>query len=338
MKVSENISLVGLNSFGVEARAARLVEWEAAGELPGIAFDGLWMALGGGNNMLFAGDFDGTLVKSAARAIEVAGEDAESLRVRAEAGVDWSDFTKWCIGRGLWGAENLSGIPGTVGAAPIQNIGAYGVEVKDIITSVECFTVETGAFLTLAAEHCAFGYRDSVFKRTLRGRVIVTAVNFALSKVPRPNLRYAALAEKLAATGGATEPTPEAISRAVIEIRDSKLPDPRRTGNAGSFFKNPVVDTALAHAIAAAHPGMPLYPAGTGEPGKTKLSAGWLIEQAGWKGRTEGHVGIHPRQALIVVNTGGATGREIVDFARRVQADVKARFGVELETEVNIIC
>ncbi|MDR2882430.1 MAG: UDP-N-acetylenolpyruvoylglucosamine reductase, partial [Alistipes sp.] len=169
------------------------------------------------------------------------------------------------------------------------------------------------------------------FKRALRGRVIVTAVDFELSKVPRPNLKYAALAEKM--SGVADLP---AIAQAIMEIRNSKLPDPRTTGNAGSFFKNPVVDTPLAHAIAARHPGMPLYPAD--EPGRSKLSAGWLIEQSGWRGRSEGRVGIHPGQALIVISLGGATGREIVDFASRVQADVRAKFGVDLTPEVNIVC
>ncbi len=375
MKVSEDISLLSLNSFGVDARAARLVEWSSADELPAVPFDGRWLALGGGNNMLFINDFNGALVKSAARSIDITGETPETLHVRAEAGVDWDEFVLWCTSRGLWGTENLSGIPGTVGAAPIQNIGAYGAEVKDIITSVECFAVETRTALTLASEHCGFGYRDSVFKGPLRGRVIVSAVNFALSKLPRPNLRYAALAEKVTDCGGIggkvggkaggkvgakvdgptepTEPTIETIRRAVIEIRNSKLPDPRTTGNAGSFFKNPVVPTALAHRIAALHPGMPLYPAGhagstgatdrsapapAGAPDTTKLSAGWLIEQAGWRGRTEGRVGIHPHQALIIINLGGATGTEIVDFARRIQADVKQKFGVDLTPEVNIIC
>ncbi|MDR2890214.1 MAG: UDP-N-acetylmuramate dehydrogenase [Alistipes sp.] len=333
MNIHDNISLRGLNSFGVEARAARLVEWESEDELATVCFDGRWMALGGGNNILFTKDFDGTLVKSAARGIEITGQDAGSVSVRARAGVDWNDFVTWCGERGLWGAENLAGIPGTVGAAPIQNIGAYGAEAKDIIASVECFVVGGGTRLTLAAEHCAFGYRDSVFKRELRGKVIVMAVNFVLSKEPRPNLHYAALAEKTAEFG---EPTPESISRAVISIRDSKLPDPSKTGNAGSFFKNPVVDVAIAHELAAIYPAMPVYPAV--ERGKSKLAAGWLIEQAGWKGRVEGHVGIHPKQALIVVNTGGATGAEIVEFARKVQSAVREKFGVELETEVNIVC
>jgi UDP-N-acetylmuramate dehydrogenase len=330
MKVSENISLLGLNSFGVDVSAARLIEWERADELPGISFEGRWMALGGGANVLFTADFDGTLVKSAARGIAITDQTSETLSVRAQAGVPWDDFVDWCIAHRVWGVENLSGIPGTVGAAPIQNIGAYGAEVKDVVRSVECFDVATGKLVTLAAGHCGFGYRDSVFKGPLKGRVIVTAVDFELSKEPRPNLHYAALAEKVA------EPTLENISRAVIEIRNSKLPDPKVTGNAGSFFKNPVVDSALALDVASRHPGMPLYPAP--QSGKSKLSAGWLIEQAGWKGRSEGRVGIHPRQALILVNLGGATGREIVDFARGIQNDIHKKFGVELTPEVNIIC
>lgn len=335
IKVTENKEIALLNSFGVKARAARFVEWESADDLAELFAGGMggpWMVLGGGNNMLFTQDYHGTLLHPAGQGIETTDETEESVSVRADAGVDWDDFVGWCIGRGLWGAENLAGIPGTVGACPIQNIGAYGAEAKDIISSVECFCTDNSTMLTLAADHCAFGYRDSVFKRSLRGRVIITAVNFELWKKPRPNLRYHALEEEVAALGG---PTLENISRAVTNIRNSKLPDPKVTGNAGSFFKNPVVDEAVAHRIAEKYPEMPLYPAGAA--GKTKLAAGWLIEQTGWKGRSEGRVGIHPKQALIVINLGGATGAEIVAFSRRVQADVKAKFGIELETEVNII-
>jgi UDP-N-acetylmuramate dehydrogenase len=212
---------------------------------------------------------------------------------------------------------------------------------------VECFDTTTGKTVTLAAEHCGFGYRDSVFKGALRGRVIITAVSFELSLEPRPNLRYAALAERVArAVAGSPPPegwqpkadgmvTLEALSRAVTEIRNSKLPDPRKTPNAGSFFKNPVVDTSLARELATRPPGMPLYPAPDG--GHPKLSAGWLIEQAGWRGRSEGRVGIHPDQALIVVNLGGATGSEIIAFAQKIQNDVKQKFGVSLTPEVNRI-
>jgi UDP-N-acetylmuramate dehydrogenase len=324
-----------MNSFGVEARAARLVEWEEPTELSEIAEAGLlaprWMPLGGGNNILFTQDYDGTLLHSVARKIEITAEDAETVSVKATSGVDWADFTVWCAIRGLWGVENLTGIPGTVGACAVQNIGAYGSEAKDIITSVECWSVDTGNFVTLAVEHLGFGYRDSVFKRELKGRVVIVAVNFVLSKVPAPNLTYSVLAEKMAGA----EPTIEAITTAVREIRDSKLPDPRVTGNAGSFFKNPIVDEATAHRLSAEYPKMPLYP--SGEQGMVKLAAGWIIDSAGWKGKSVGRVGIHPRQALIVVNLGGATGREIVDFAHQVQDDVKTKFGITLETEVNIV-
>lgn len=335
IRIFEDKDITPLNSFGVEARAARLVEWDEPEELAEIFADGRtdpgWMVLGGGNNILFTRDYPGTLIHPVSRRIEETAEDGETVRARAMAGVDWDDFTGWCAERGLWGAENLTGIPGTVGACPIQNIGAYGAEARDIIESVECWSADTGNFVTLAAAHCGFGYRDSVFKRELRGRAIITAVNFVLSKEPRPNLTYAVLAEKMAGQ----EPTIDAVRRAVTEIRDSKLPDPRVTGNAGSFFKNPIVDEADALRIAVEHPGMPIYPCA--EEGRVKLAAGWIIDVAGWKGRSVGRVGIHPRQALIVVNLGGATGQEIVDFARLVQADVKAKFGVELDTEVNIV-
>jgi UDP-N-acetylmuramate dehydrogenase len=330
------------------------VEWTNAEELRTLFADGStghhcrersdeairikekWLALGGGNNILFTADYEGTLIKSANREIVVINESSETLNVRAGAGVDWDDFVDWCIARGAWGVENLSGIPGTVGAAPIQNIGAYGAEVKDVIRSVECFDTTTGKLVKIAAGHCGFGYRDSVFKSELRGRVIVTAVDFELSNEPRPNLHYAALAEKVSGRTTGGQITLETISRAVKEIRNSKLPDPRKTGNAGSFFKNPVVTTTHAKKLAEEHSGMPVYPAP--QPGMSKLSAGWLIEQSGWKGRTEGQVGIHSGQALIVVNLGGATGKEIMAFAKKVQDDVNKKFGVQLIPEVNIIC
>jgi UDP-N-acetylmuramate dehydrogenase len=335
IRIWDDRDITEMNSFGVEARAARLVEWEEPAELAEIAEAGLlaprWMPLGAGNNILFTRDYDGTLLHSVARKIEITAEDAETVGVRATAGVDWADFTDWCAERRLWGVENLTGIPGTVGACAVQNIGAYGTEAKSVIASVECWSVETGNFVTLAAEHLGFGYRDSVFKRELKGRVVIVAVNFWLSKVPQPNLTYAVLAEKMAGV----KPTIGAIAAAVKEIRDSKLPDPQVTGNAGSFFKNPIVDEATAARIAEKHPSMPLYP--SGEQGLVKLAAGWVIDSAGWRGRSIGRVGIHPQQALIVVNLGGATGAEIVDFARLVQSDVRAKFGIALETEVNIV-
>jgi len=341
MKVTENIELRELNSFGVAARAARLVEWTEARELAEVDFGGRWMALGGGYNVLFENDFDGTIVKSAASKITVEGETDDLLSVRADAGVVWDDLVRLCVERSVWGVENLSAIPGSVGAAPIQNIGAYGAEAADVIVAVEYFDVAAREIRTMRARECRFGYRESVFKRELAGRAVVTSVLFELSKIPRPNLSYAGLAERLAANGAAAKgaPTLAAIRRAVMEIRAEKLPDPSVTGNAGSFFKNPVVAEPTADALAARYPDMPRWSvdgAETTAP-QVKLSAGWLIEKAGWKGRIQGRVGIHPRQALIVVNTGGATGGEIVDFARRLAADVRAKFGVELTPEVQIV-
>jgi UDP-N-acetylmuramate dehydrogenase len=335
IRVWEDRDITSMNSFGVEARAARLVEWEEPSELVEIAEAGLlaqqWMPLGGGNNILFTHDYAGTLLHSLSRKIEIIAEEVETVRVRATAGVDWDELTGWCAEQGLWGAENLTGIPGTVGASAVQNIGAYGAEAKDIITSVECWSVQNGNFITLATEHLDFGYRDSVFKRELKGRVIITAVNFEFSRKARPNLTYAVLVEKMAEQ----EPSIVNIRRAVREIRDSKLPDPRMAGNAGSFFKNPIVDEATAQRLAAEYPQMPIY--ASGKEGWVKLAAGWIIDAAGWRGRSIGRVGIHPRQALIVVNLDGAKGREIIDFARQVQEDVREKFGVELETEVNIV-
>jgi UDP-N-acetylmuramate dehydrogenase len=335
IRIWQNRDITALNSFGVTARASQLVEWEEPAEIAEIAATGLlspqWMPLGGGNNILFTQDYNGTLLHSVARRIETFAEDDKTVSVKAMAGVDWGDFTAWCGECGLWGVENLTAIPGTVGACAVQNIGAYGAEAKDVIVSVECWSVDTGNFVTLAASHCGFGYRDSVFKRELKGRVVITAVNFVLSKEPSPNLTYTVLRDKMAGV----EPTINAIARAVREIRDSKLPDPRTMGNAGSFFKNPIVKLPVAELIAVEHPTMPIYPSDV--EGYAKLAAGWLIDAAGWKGRSVGRVGIHRFQALIVVNLGGATGREIADFARLVQDDVKTKFGVELETEVNIV-
>lgn len=259
-------------------------------------------------------------------------EQPDCVTVEADAGVEWDDLVEWAVQHELWGLENLSLIPGKVGAAPVQNIGAYGCEAKDAIRSVEMFCTETFNTLVLNREHCAFGYRDSVFKRSLRGRVIITSVRFALSRTPRPRLEYGDLAAAVEARGGITLRN---IREAVCAIRRAKLPDPAVTGNAGSFFKNPVVGREEAERLSALYPDMPHYPAA--DPSQVKLAAGWLIDRAGLKGHSEGRVGIHPRQALVIINLGGATGTEIVAFARKVQEQVKKRFGVEIEPEVNIL-
>ncbi|MDR0511113.1 MAG: UDP-N-acetylmuramate dehydrogenase [Rikenellaceae bacterium] len=337
MRDYRDISLLGRNSFGLACRAARLVEFESAEELHGLWRDGFfaeqggWTALGGGNNMLFVNDFDGALLHPAGKRITVLSETSASLRVRVEAGVEWDDFVAWTVGRGLWGAENLSLIPGSAGAAPVQNIGAYGAEVKDIILSVELFLVENGQTLALAREQCGFGYRDSVFKRALRGRAVITAVNFELGREPQPNVRYGDMEQEVKRLGGATL---QNVREAVVAIRRRKLPDPAELGNAGSFFKNPVASAQTAERLRAEYPDMPEYPAAEG----VKLAAAWLIERAGWKGFRRGAVGVHVGQPLVLVNYGGATGREIVQLAEDIRSDVEARFGVRLETEVNIIC
>jgi len=329
-----HIDLSGRNSFHVAQSAARLVEFENAEDLRQLFADGGpagWYVLGGGNNILFTRDFEGTLLTPVGRAIELLGEAEGRVHLRAEAGVEWDDLVAWAVERGLWGLENLSLIPGTAGAAPVQNIGAYGAEAKDTIEAVEMFCTQTGNTLILDAAHCGFGYRDSVFKRELRGRVVITAVRFSLGRTPQPRLGYGDLERETEARGGATLHN---IREAVCAIRRSKLPDPAVTGNAGSFFKNPVVDAPTAGRLLVRWPEMPHYPA---PAGGVKLAAGWLIDRAGMKGLTEGRVGVHERQALVLVNRGGATGAEVIAFARRVQQAVLDRFGVAIETEVNIL-
>lgn len=323
------------NSFGVDARAERIVEFDGAADLRGYlaAHPNLRKeriaVLGGGNNILFTGDFRGTLLHPVGDGFSVGTASGDTVRVRAEAGLDWERFVERCAALGLWGAENLTAIPGTVGAAPVQNIGAYGAEVGAIVESVETLDLHTLKEASIAGEHCGFGYRDSIFKRALKDRAVITAVNFRLSRVPRPNLGYAALAQEMEAVG---PPTPESIRAAVRRIRAAKLPDPAVTGNAGSFFKNPVIAAEHAERIRRQYADMPSYPAGDG----VKIPAGWLIEKAGWKGKSLGRAGVYHRQALILVNLGGATGSEVTALARRITDDVEALFGIRIGTEVNI--
>mgnify|MGYP003027842331 CR=1 FL=1 len=328
------IDLSGRNSFGVGQQAARLAEFETEEDLRTIFSGGVperWAVLSGGNNILFTRDYDGLLLTPVARQITPLGEEGDTVRVRADAGVEWDDLVEWAVGRGLWGIENLSLIPGKAGAAPVQNIGAYGAEAKDAIESVEMFCTDTCNTLILSREHCAFGYRESVFKHALRGRVVITAVTFRLSRRPRPDLGYGDLLRETEARGGATLRN---IREAVCAIRRSKLPDTAVLGNAGSFFKNPVVEAAVAERLRTDYPALPLYPAAKG---RMKLAAGWLIEQAGMKGHREGCVGVHDRQALVLVNYGGATGSEVLALAHKVQEAVRAKFGVEIAAEVNVL-
>lgn len=328
------ISLRTRNSFGVDQQAARLVEFETPEDLRTLFAAGIpekWTVLAGGNNILFTRNYDGVLLTPVARGITLLSDDGDEVRVRADAGVEWDDLVEWAVGRGLWGIENLSLIPGKAGAAPVQNIGAYGCEAKDAIRRVEMYCVETGAMLTLDAAHCGFGYRESVFKHDLKGRAIITAVEIALTHTPRPRLGYGDVEREVEARGGATLRN---IREAICAIRRAKLPDPAVLGNAGSFFKNPVVGAAAAERLLAEYPDMPHYPA---PEGRVKLAAGWLIDRAGMKGRRKGAVGVHERQALVLVNHGGATGGEVIAFAHEVQERVREKFGIEIDTEVNIL-
>ena len=335
MRVFEHVDLSGRNSFHVSQRAARLIEFDKADELPAL-FEQYrperWMVLSGGNNILFTCDYDGTLITPCGCEISIVAENDSEVEVEVEAGLEWDDLVQWCVEHNLWGIENLSLIPGKVGAAPVQNIGAYGVEAKSAIRAVTMYVPESGKILTLAAEHCDFGYRESVFKHSLRGKVIITSVTFRFGKKPNPVLGYGDVIREVEARGGATLRN---IREAICDIRRSKLPDTEVLGNAGSFFKNPIVDVEIAERLRADYPEMPLYP--VAEPGKVKLATGWLIDKAGLKGYREGCVGVHERQALVLVNHGGATGGEVIAFARMVQKRVQERFGIEIDTEVNIL-
>lgn len=336
IRVFENTDISTRNSFHVHQRAAKIVEFDYNEELPEVFATHVgekWMALGGGNNILFTKDIDSTLVVPCNKDIEIVGKEDGRVTVRVGAGLEWDEFVEWCVKRELWGVENLSLIPGKVGAAPVQNIGAYGAEVKDCITRVEMFFPEQGNFITLAAEHCGFGYRESVFKHSLKGRVIITSVEFCLSETPHPKLGYGDVIQQVEELGGATLSN---IRKAICSIRRNKLPDTTVTGNAGSFFKNPVVNSSIAESLLEQYPDMPHYPAGV--EGKTKLAAGWLIDKCSLKGYSKGNVGVHHKQALVLINTTGeATGCEVIEFAKMVQKSVFDKFGIEIDTEVNII-
>lgn len=340
-RVTEGARLDARNTFGVAARAPMLVEVSDAAVLPALFADnamlrdGPVLVLGGGSNLLFAGDPEGTVLALTTGDIRLLGEDAEGrVIVRAGAGGEWHALVLWTLAHGLSGLENLALIPGTVGASPIQNIGAYGVEVREHIHAVEVFERASGRSARLAADACAFAYRDSRFKHEPE-RFIVTAVEFALSRTPRPRLAYAGIGEELAAMGVDGAPRPSQVAEAVCRIRRRKLPDPAVVGNAGSFFKNPLVPAAQADALQAEHPALPVF--GTPDPALRKLSAAWLIDQCGWKGRREGDAGIADSHALVLVNHGGASGAQLLDLAHRVAASVQARFGVALEPEPRLV-
>ena len=324
-----------LNSFHVEERADRIIEFDSKQDLDQIFAEGAtpenWYTLGGGNNILFTQRFAGTLLKPVGKGIKIKAQIDDSVIVEAEAGVEWDDLVAWSVERDLWGMENLSLIPGTVGAAPVQNIGAYGAEAKDVIERVHYFDVEDRKHHTLGCAECRFAYRESIFKHELKGRAIITSVEFRLSKSSQPSLGYGDLAKEVELRGGATLKN---IREAVCAIRQSKLPDTAVLGNAGSFFKNPIVNKEVSERLKAEYDSMPIYPV---SEHKCKLAAGWLIDQAGLKGYRKGNVGVHERQALVLVNFGGATGAEVIALSEEVRERVFAKFGINIDPEVNIL-
>jgi len=337
-RIVENARLDARNTFGVAARAPMLVEVADAAVLPelfGYAMlrDGPVLVLGGGSNLLFAGDPDGAVLALGAQKIDILQDDDERVIVRADAGVEWHALVLWTLGHGLAGLENLALIPGTVGAAPIQNIGAYGVEVRECIHVVEAFERASGQVRRLDAQACAFAYRDSLFKRDPE-RFVVTSVEFALTRTPASRLDYAGLGDELAQMGMAA-PTASQVAEAVCRIRRRKLPDPAQLGNAGSFFKNPIVPVAQADALKAEHPALPMF--GGNDDDTRKLSAAWLIDSCGWKGHRDGDAGVATSHALVLVNHGHATGAQLLALARRIAGSVRERFGVALEPEPRII-
>ncbi len=327
-----------LNTFGISANAKTYLQVRSVADLQAVREDSALMALprlvlGGGSNLLLTRDFDGLVLHMTGTGIEIDGEDEQYRYVTAQAGENWHAFVQWTLANGCPGLENLSLIPGTVGASPIQNIGAYGSELADFVESVTAFDFSTGEIFTLESAACRFAYRDSVFKHELRDRAVICSVRFRLPKHWQPNLRYAELAAEIA-TQGITQPTPQQVSDSVITIRRRKLPDPAQIGNAGSFFKNPVVSAAKREELLAQHPALVSYPQADGS---YKLAAGWLIDQCGWKGRSLGAAGVHDRQALVLVNRGGTTGIEILVLAEQIRSDVFTRFGVEISPEPVIV-
>jgi len=333
LEIQADIPLTSLNTFGLPAVARQYVHVRSAPQVQALVRRGALadghVVLGGGSNTILVGDVAPVLLHVGLRGRRLIAEDADGWCVEAAAGEGWHDFVRWTLAQGWPGLENLSLIPGTVGAAPIQNIGAYGIEMAARFESLDAVDLGTGAIRRFDAAECAFGYRDSCFKGAEQGRWMIVAVRFRLPRAWSPVLDYADVADELHALGH-REATPTAVSDAIIRVRQRKLPDPARIGNAGSFFKNPVVDGARLAALQAAHPNAPAYPLAGGG---AKLAAGWLIDQCGWKGRAIGPVGVYERQALVLVNRGGATGADVRHAAEMIRRSVRERFGIELEPE-----
>lgn len=334
MKRYDSISLKPYNTFGIDVKARHFFSCHTKEEIIKILADFKHekvLIMGGGSNLLFLSDYNGIVLAPSITGIELVEEDEQQAKIRAGAGVVWDDLVAWCVAHGLAGLENLSLIPGHVGASPVQNIGAYGVEAGDSIVAVDGLFIESGEDFHLSKEDCHFGYRQSIFKNEYKNRCIITTVEFLLNKSAQVTLSYGHVRSEVEKMG---EINLENIRKAIIAIRTSKLPDPALTGNAGSFFKNPEVCQSVADMLKQQYDDLVIYQLPNG---KVKLPAGWLIEKAGWKGFRRGAVGVHDKQALVLVNYGGATGMQVLELAHQVQASVLSKFNVELEMEVNVI-
>ncbi len=336
--IKEDFSLHSFNTFHINSIARYFTEVNSVETLREFISSAKLnetplLILGGGSNLLFTGNFNGIVVHLINKGIEIIAKTDDKVLIKASAGENWHEFVNYCVNKGFGGLENLSLIPGSVGSCPIQNIGAYGVEVKDSFRSLEALDMQTGKLQVFSKEECRFGYRDSIFKKDLKGKNAICSVTFELTLNPEVHLEYGAIKQELADMG-IQNPGIADVSKAVCNIRESKLPDPKILGNAGSFFKNPTVDQEIVDKLVETFPKMVFYPLGDQ---KVKLAAGWLIEQCGWKGFREGDAGVHEKQSLVLVNYGNATGSSILTLAHRIQNSVYERFGVKLEMEVNVI-
>ena len=332
----DSYDLTRRNTFRMRVSCRLFVECTALSDLSTLDFSALpqpVLTMGGGSNLLFTKDFQGTVLHLAFKGRTVRNAPDGTVTVRLGAGVVFDGFCAWAAAEGLWGPENLSLIPGDVGASAVQNIGAYGAEVKDLIWNVEAVDIHSGLKVVLSSKDCQYGYRDSKFKKEWKNKYFITAVTYRLSEMFTPQLDYGNIREQLAAKG-IEQPTAKQLREVIIGIRQSKLPDPKVEGNAGSFFVNPVVSHEKYRELAMIYPGMPHYRINDEQE---KIPAGWLIERCGWKGKTRGAAGVHDKQSLVLVNKGGATGKDILALCEAVRHDVLERFGISIQTEVNII-
>jgi len=332
----ENFSLKAYNTFGIEAKADYFFQFDTVGEIQSFLNDNTldnmnYLILGSGSNILFTNDYPGLILHPNIKGMEIVEENEDSVLVKAGANEDWDEFVAWAVTNGYGGIENLSNIPGAVGAAPVQNIGAYGVEACQVIEKLDAISVETKKQVEFQNFHCEFNYRDSVFKNEYKNMFVITHVYFRLNKKPEFNLEYGAIQTELK---NYSEVSLKNIREVIIKIRESKLPDPKVIGNAGSFFKNPIVETRFAEKLLAKFPDCPNYEL---DNTNIKLAAGWMIEQCGWKGKQVGQAGVHKDQALVLVNLGNAKGVEVLQLANDIKKSVLFKYGVKLEMEVNAI-